>query len=66
MKKVKKNAIVGRVGHFDNAIEMDKLEGFPGIKVDNIKVVCSVPKWVTLVPMLDPLSRPYLGKRLLQ
>merc|ERR1711897_81323 len=30
-------AIVGNIGHFDNEIEMTELEGFPGIKVDNIK-----------------------------
>merc|ERR1719311_781706 len=37
MKKMKNNAIVGNIGHFDNEIEMDKLESFPGIKVENIK-----------------------------
>merc|ERR1712195_42021 len=37
MKKMKNNAIVGNIGHFDNEIDMDGLEGFPGIKVDNIK-----------------------------
>merc|ERR1712106_132594 len=37
MKKMKNNAIVGNIGHFDNEIEMVELEGFPGIKVDNIK-----------------------------
>merc|ERR1711977_541378 len=37
MKKMKNNAIVGNIGHFDNEIEMDGLEGFPGIKVENIK-----------------------------
>merc|ERR1719171_320238 len=37
MKKMKNNAIVGNIGHFDNEIEMDLLEGFPGIKVENIK-----------------------------
>jgi len=37
MKKMKNNAIVGNIGHFDNEIEMDKLEGMAGIKVDNIK-----------------------------
>merc|ERR1712080_135105 len=36
-KKMKNNAIVGNIGHFDNEIEMDKLENFPGIKVENIK-----------------------------
>merc|ERR1712100_163152 len=37
MKKMKNNAIVGNIGHFDNEIEMDALEGLPGIKVENIK-----------------------------
>merc|ERR1711970_1263941 len=37
MKKMKNNAIVGNIGHFDNEIEMDLLEKFEGIKVDNIK-----------------------------
>jgi len=37
MKKMKNNAIVGNIGHFDNEIEMEKLEKFPGIKVENIK-----------------------------
>merc|ERR1719204_744892 len=37
MEKMKNNAIVGNIGHFDNEIEMAKLEGFKGIKVENIK-----------------------------
>merc|ERR1712224_466158 len=37
MKKMKNNAIVGNIGHFDNEVEMDLLENFPGIKVENIK-----------------------------
>merc|ERR1711935_498884 len=37
MKKMKNNAIVGNIGHFDNEIDMVGLEGFPGIKVENIK-----------------------------
>merc|ERR1712186_287885 len=37
MKKMKNNVIVGNIGHFDNEIEMAGLEGFPGIKVENIK-----------------------------
>merc|ERR1712039_1064702 len=28
---------IGNIGHFDNEIEMDNLEKFPGIKVENIK-----------------------------
>merc|ERR1712146_41524 len=37
MKAMKNNAIVGNIGHFDNEIEMEALEKFPGIKVENIK-----------------------------
>merc|ERR1719473_358384 len=37
MKKMKNNAIVGNIGHFDNEIEMEELEKMPGIKVENIK-----------------------------
>merc|ERR1712036_68804 len=37
MKKMKNNAIVGNIGHFDNEIDMAGLEGTPGIKVENIK-----------------------------
>merc|ERR1712061_620088 len=37
MKKMKNNAIVGNIGHFDNEIQMQQLESFPGIKVENIK-----------------------------
>jgi len=37
MKCMKNNAIVGNIGHFDNEIEMAELEGFAGIKVENIK-----------------------------
>merc|ERR1712139_96747 len=37
MQKMKNNAIVGNIGHFGNEIEMDGLENFPGIQVENIK-----------------------------
>merc|ERR1712072_1029617 len=37
MQKMKNNAIVGNIGHFDNEIDMAGLEGLPGIKVENIK-----------------------------
>merc|ERR1711887_358814 len=37
MKAMKNNAIVGNIGHFDNEIEMEQLEKFPGIQVENIK-----------------------------
>merc|ERR1719174_117677 len=37
MKKMKNNAIVGNIGHFDNEIDMEGLEAVAGIKVENIK-----------------------------
>merc|ERR1711959_131088 len=37
MQKMKNNAIVGNIGHFDNEIDMAGLEGLPGMKVENIK-----------------------------
>merc|ERR1712139_211667 len=37
MKKMKNNAIVGNIGHFDNEIDMAGLETTDGIKVENIK-----------------------------
>merc|ERR1712110_970394 len=37
MKKMKNNAIVGNIGHFDNEIDMAGLEKSAGIKVENIK-----------------------------
>jgi adenosylhomocysteinase len=37
MKKMKNNAIVGNIGHFDNEIDMAGLEGVEGIKIENIK-----------------------------
>merc|ERR1712224_975509 len=37
MKKMKNNAIVGNIGHFDNEIDMAGLEAVAGIKVENIK-----------------------------
>merc|ERR1712228_332343 len=43
MKKMKNNAIVGNIGHFDNEIEMAGLEGFQGIKCENIKP--QVDRW---------------------
>merc|ERR1712184_144533 len=36
-KKMKNNAIVGNIGHFDNEIDMAGLENTEGIKVENIK-----------------------------
>lgn len=37
MAKMKNNAIVGNIGHFDNEIDMAGLEKYPGIKCENIK-----------------------------
>jgi adenosylhomocysteinase len=37
MAQMKNNAIVGNIGHFDNEIDMDGLEKYPGIKCINIK-----------------------------
>jgi len=37
MKKMKNNAIVGNIGHFDNEIDMNGLEKLEGMKVENIK-----------------------------
>jgi len=40
MAKMKNNAIVGNIGHFDNEIDMAGLETYPGIKHINIKPQC--------------------------
>merc|ERR1712228_255280 len=37
MAQMKNNAIVGNIGHFDNEIDMDGLDSYPGIKPLNIK-----------------------------
>ncbi|MCP3682469.1 MAG: adenosylhomocysteinase [bacterium] len=37
MKTMKDQAIICNIGHFDNEIQMNKLEAFPGIKKLNIK-----------------------------
>merc|ERR1711990_530805 len=37
MSKMKNNAIVGNIGHFDNEIDMAGLEAVAGIKVENIQ-----------------------------
>ena len=44
MSKMKHQAIVGNIGHFDNEIDMAGLAGFPGIVRVNIKP--QVDKWV--------------------
>jgi adenosylhomocysteinase len=37
MAQMKNNAIVANIGHFDNEIDMDGLDNWPGIKCMNIK-----------------------------
>ncbi len=37
MERMKDSAIVCNIGHFDNEIEVEKLESYPGIKEINIK-----------------------------
>jgi adenosylhomocysteinase len=37
MTEMKNNAIIGNIGHFDTEIDMDGVEGFPGIKRTEIK-----------------------------
>lgn len=37
MAKMKHNAIVGNIGHFDNEVDMKGLENFPGVKKNTIK-----------------------------
>ena len=37
MAKMKDQAVVCNIGHFDNEIQVDKLNNFPGIKMTNIK-----------------------------
>jgi len=44
MAKLKNNAIVGNIGHFDNEIDIAGLTKFPGIKRINIKP--QVDRWV--------------------
>ncbi len=44
MKKMKHNAIVGNIGHFDNEIEMAAVEKMPGMKKVNIKP--QVDEWI--------------------
>lgn len=40
MAKMKNNAIVGNIGHFDNEVDMAGLYAWPGIKRQNIKPQC--------------------------
>lgn len=43
MEKMKNNAIIGNIGHFDNEIDMEGLENYEGIERINIKPQCD--KW---------------------
>jgi adenosylhomocysteinase len=40
MAQMKNNAIVCNIGHFDNELDMEGLEKYPGIKRQNIKPQC--------------------------
>lgn len=44
MEKMKNNAIIANIGHFDNEIQMEKLARIPGIKRDTIKP--QVDRWI--------------------
>lgn len=44
MSKMKNNAIVGNIGHFDNEIDLEGLKAWPGITKINIKP--QVDRWV--------------------
>ena len=44
MEKMKNNAIVGNIGHFDSEIQMDALDSYPGIK--RIKIKETVDRYV--------------------
>merc|ERR1711920_681161 len=43
MAKMKNNAIVGNIGHFDNEIDMEGLENYKGIERENVKP--QVDRW---------------------
>jgi adenosylhomocysteinase len=44
MKRMKNNAIVGNIGHFDNEVDMEGLTSFKGVVRNNIKP--QVDRWV--------------------
>lgn len=44
MKKMKNNAIVCNINHFDNGIDMQGLETFPN--VNNITIKPQIDRWV--------------------
>jgi len=37
MARMKDQAVVANIGHFDNEIQVDKLNNFPGVRITNIK-----------------------------
>ena len=37
MTKMKDQAVIRNIGHFDNEIQVDKLVNYPGVKRTNIK-----------------------------
>ncbi len=37
MARMKNQAVVANIGHFDNEIQVDKLNNFPGVRITNIK-----------------------------
>ncbi len=46
MSKMKDQAIVCNIGHFDNEIQVDKLDNYPGIKKEEIKgIECPVHRY---------------------
>jgi adenosylhomocysteinase len=44
MEKMKNNAIVGNIGHFDNELDMAGLKAYPGIK--RIEIKPQTDRWV--------------------
>ena len=65
MAKMKNNAIVGNIGHFDNEIDMAGLLGWPGIKRQNIKPQVPHPDVIKMPPPLwQPYSRIHLHRLL--
>ena len=44
MRKIKNNAIVCNIGHFDNEIDMKNLETFLGVK--KITIMPRIDRWV--------------------
>ena len=52
MRRMKRNAIVGNVGHFDNEIDMAGLAAEPGIRRQNIKPQVDV--WIFAGRTADP------------